>query len=101
MYLIQLLMPLYDNEGVPFPPDLHERVRDELTARFGGITAFTRAPAEGRWKSDGKSSRDDIVVYEIMTEELAPEWWRDYRRGLERLFRQDVIVVRSQEIQLL
>jgi hypothetical protein len=41
------------------------------------------------------------VVFEVMAEELATTWWCDYRRTLERAFRQDVIVIRAQEIQLL
>jgi hypothetical protein len=36
-----------------------------------------------------------------MAEELATEWWRGYRQKLERVFRQEVIVIRAQEMQLL
>jgi hypothetical protein len=101
MHLIQILLPLQDNEGEPFNPDLYREVREELSTRYGGLTAFTRAPAEGHWEDDGKTTRDEIVVFEVMAEELATTWWRDYRRTLERAFRQDVIVIRAQEIQLL
>jgi hypothetical protein len=101
MHLIQILLPLQDNEGAPFNPELYREVREELSSRFGGLTAFTRAPAEGHWEDDGKTTRDEIVVFEVMAEELAVSWWRDYRRKLERVFRQDVIVIRAQEIQLL
>ena len=101
MHLIQILLPLQDNEGAPFNPDLYREVREELSTRYGGLTAFTRAPAEGHWEDDGKTTRDEIVVFEVMAEELATSWWRDYRRKLERVFRQDVIVIRAQEIQLL
>ena len=54
MHLIQILLPLNDNEGAPFDPDLYRDVREELSSRFGGLTAFTRAPAEGHWEDDGK-----------------------------------------------
>jgi hypothetical protein len=101
MHLIQILLPLQDNEGAPFNPEFYREVREELSARYGGLTAFTRAPAEGHWQDDGKTTRDEIVVFEVMVEELATSWWRDYRRKLERVFRQDVIVIRAQEIQLL
>jgi transposase-like protein len=36
-----------------------------------------------------------------MVETLEPEWWRQYRRGLEQTFAQDELVVRSQEIKRL
>ena len=101
MHLIQILLPLNDNKGDPFDPDLYRGVREELFSRFGGLTAFTRAPAEGNWEDDGKTTRDEIVVFEVMAEELATEWWRGYRQKLERVFRQEVIVIRAQETQLL
>jgi hypothetical protein len=41
-HLIQILLPLSDNEGRRFPPAAYARVRSELTERFGGMTAFTR-----------------------------------------------------------
>ena len=59
MYLIQLLLPLYDNEQNAFSADLFDQVRGELTDRFGGATAFMRSPAEGFWEHRaGKVHRD-------------------------------------------
>ena len=46
MYLIQLLLPLYDNEKQPFSRSYFEAVRNELTNQFGGVTAFVRSPAQ-------------------------------------------------------
>ena len=100
-YLIQILLPLLDNEGQPFPHSDYRRVRSELTERFGGLTAFTRAPAEGLWEENGETARDDIVMFEVMTSELDPAWWTRYRRRLEACFRQDSIVIRAQEMRLL
>ena len=60
MYLVQLLLPLYDNEKNAFDHSLFEGVRSELTQEFGGITAFTRSPAEGLWKEDGAVTRDVV-----------------------------------------
>ena len=70
--------------------------------RFGGLTAYTRAPAEGLWKEDeDRTSRDEVVIFEVMAEELDRSWWQQYRRGLEARFRQEQVVVRAQEIELL
>ncbi|WP_418292019.1 hypothetical protein [Methylobacterium durans] len=99
--MIQILLPLSDNEGQPFSSSEYARVRSELTERFGGMTAFTRGPAEGLWEENGKTARDDIVVFEVMTRELDSSWWDRYRRTLENRFKQDSIVVRAQEILLL
>ena len=101
MHLIQLLLPLYDNEGVPFRAEHFRPIRDELANRFGGLTAFTRAPAEGVWQDDGTRHHDDVIVYEVMTEELDRDWWHGYRSTLERKFRQDVIMIRAHAVELL
>ena len=100
--LVQLLLPLYDNDGNDFPGSQFEQVARELTARFGGLTAYTRAPAEGRWRDGGSgTTRDEIIIYEVMTYPLDPAWWGDYREELERRFAQDRIVVRAQSVTVL
>ena len=102
MYLVQLLLPLYDNQGNGFPAEHYSAVRRELTDQFGGLTAYTRAPAQGIWSDhDGPPRRDDIIVYEVMTKDLDHEWWRAFRQRLEAQFAQDELVVRSQEVERL
>src|SRR5688572_25812479 len=102
MHLVQILLPLFDKKGRGFPKAKYDAVAAELTEQFGGVTAFTRTPAEGRWKEDGEAaSRDDIVVVEVMVESLDRDWWRRYRRGLERSFTQKSIVVRAEPIEVL
>jgi hypothetical protein len=101
MHLVQLLLPLYDNAGNAFPEGLYEHMRRELTDRFGGLTAFTRAPAQGLWKNEGGTMRDEIVVVEVMTSDLDREWWGGYRISLETLFQQEHIIIRAQPIVIL
>ena len=96
MYLVQILLPLYDNEGHEFEAREYLELRSELADRFGGVTAYTRAPARGVWKGDsGETSRDDIVIFEVMTEELDRTWWTTFRKQLERRFRQESVIVRA------
>ena len=101
MHLIQLLRPLYDNDGAVLPRTLFDGVREELSGRFGGLTAFTRAPAEGLWRDEGKAQHDDIVIFEVMADSLDRDWWRAYRRELESRFRQEELVIRVQDIEIL
>ena len=102
MHLVQILLPVFDNDGIHQPRSQFKRVSDELTDRFGGLTAFTRAPAEGQWKdTSAGTAHDEIVVFEVMTEDLDRPWWQAYRRELEARFRQEVIVIRAQEIETL
>jgi hypothetical protein len=102
MHLVNLLLPLYDNQGATTPRDEFDAIRAELTSRFGGLTAYTRAPAEGLWL-DGQSppQRDDLVVFEVIVDSLDPAWWQAYRVELERRFKQARILIRAHEIELL
>jgi hypothetical protein len=79
----------------------YERLRDELTKKFGGVTAFLSSPAEGRWKDGGEISRDEIVLFEVMTEELDRRWWQNFRAELESRFRQEKMIVRAIRIEQL
>ncbi len=99
MYLVELLLPLNDDDGRPFGAAALNRVRDELAERFGGVTAFSRSPAEGVWKEGGEVSRDQIVVFEVMADALDRAWWGAYRAELERRFRQEKLVVRATEFE--
>ena len=102
MRLVQLLLPLYDARGQRFPQAHYDGVALELTRRFGGLTAYVRAPAAGLWQEEpGRTRRDDIVVYEVMVDRLDSQWWAGYRRELERRFGQEELVVRAQAIRRL
>jgi hypothetical protein len=101
MHLIQILLPVADNDGARFPASQFAALREELTASFGGVTVFSRSPAEGFWQGGQGTSQDDIVIFEVMAETLDEDWWRERRAALEREFRQEVIVIRAQEIRLL
>jgi hypothetical protein len=97
VHLVEIFLPLYDNEGRRFGAGEFDRVSEELAARFGGVTAFRRSPAEGVWREGGEESRDRLVIFEVMTGEVERAWWRQYREDLERRFRQEKIVVRATE----
>jgi hypothetical protein len=102
VHLIQVLLPLYDNAGAELPRDLLRAVATELTERFGGLTAYTRAPAEGLWKEGAaQATRDDVVLFEVMADDLDRAWWRTYRAGLEERFRQEQVLIRAQAVEAL
>ena len=101
MHLVQLLLPLLRNDGARQPQALFAEVRQELVDRFGGLTAYNRAPAQGLWNDQGGVERDEIVVYEVMVDDLDRAWWAAYRAGLAQRFGQKELVVRAQPVQLL
>jgi hypothetical protein len=101
MHLIEIFLPLTDNEGAPFPQTLYADLRHRLTERFGGLTAFSRSPARGFFKDGGGVVQDDIIVFEVMAEHLDASWWQQLKTGLENDFHQDEILIRASQIQLL
>ena len=102
MHLVQLFLPLYDNHGQPFPRSGYDTLRAELTERFGGVTAFLRAPAVGAWEDDGGTvRRDEVVLFEVMADHIDHGWWSGYREDLQRRFRQDEVLVRATPVERL
>ncbi len=100
--LIQIYLPLADNDGNRFPRQSFTAVEATLTEHFEGFTAFSRAPAAGAWQSpDEGVQRDDIVVYEVIVASLDAEWWSNYRKQLEHEFQQTRILIRAHQVQLL
>lgn len=101
MHLIQILIPVYDNDGRPFPRELFEGIRAPLIERFGGLTAFVQSPAVGLWrdKDDGETDRDELILVEVMVETFERDWWSSFRKTLERTFRQQEMVVRAIAIE--
>lgn len=97
MHLFQILIPVFDNAGQRFEQALFEAVRDQLIERYGGLTAFVQSPALGLWKDaeSGTTTQDAMILIEVMSDTLDHPWWSDYRRRLEKIFRQDEIVIRA------
>src|SRR5690349_14806083 len=103
MHLVQLLLPLYAHDGGKLPGALFDTIRAELVERFGGLTAYSRAPARGLWAEGAGEpvEHDDIVVYEVMVPRLERAWWQAYREDLTGRLRQKELVVRAQRIETL
>ena len=96
MHLIQLFLPLADDAGQRFPKAAFDAVRDDLAARYGGVTAFVRSPAVGLWEDDGGHvERDDVVLFEVMVDELDRGAWSALARDLAGKFRQDEVMLRA------
>ncbi len=101
MHLVEIFLPVRDNEKRAFDQSKFAAVRKTLVDRFGGATSFARAPAQGVNHSDGEIQKDDIIIMEVMTEDLDLEWWASYRASLEREFSQDEILIRASAVRKL
>jgi hypothetical protein len=101
MHLIQILLPVHDDDGQAFGAHHYEGLVHELTERFGGVTSYMRSPAEGRWNQGGETEHDEIVVVEVMADDLDRPWWAALRERLAEEFKQDEIIIRSQRMERL
>lgn len=102
MHLIQLFLPLTDNEGKAFRKELFHAVEEELTHQFGGVRSYVRAPAKGLWKeTEDNTIRDEIILIEVMSDAIDTSYWNAYKLKLKDLFQQIEIIIRTCPIQLL
>jgi hypothetical protein len=96
VHVVEIFLPLKRNDGSAQPQALFAEVRAELVERFGGLTAFTRAPAEGLWEDDdGSVDRDEIVIFEVVADALERDWWARFRYRLQQRFEQEEILIRA------
>ena len=101
-YCVEILLPMAGEDGRLRPRAAFEALKARLVDRFGGLTAFTRSPAEGLWDGPGEGvDRDRIVIFEVMAPEIDAAWWSSLRQELEREFRQQELVIRAHEIRRL
>ena len=101
MHLVKIYLPLNDPDGHALPSETHDRVKQKLTAKFGGVTMFSNAPAEGLWAHGEKLEFDQIIVFEVLTKVLSYDWWKDYRKTLESVFQQDQIIISTHTVDIL
>jgi hypothetical protein len=95
-HLVQVLLPMQRQDGASVGAEEFARVRVELTERFGGVTAYTRSPATGLWKSeDDTIERDQVIMVEVVVDVFDREWWAGYREQLEQRFGQEEVHARA------
>lgn len=102
VFVVELFLPLETSAGKPVSPVTFERIKSELTDRFGGVTAFLRAPADGAWKpAEGSVVHDQVVIFEVMVSDVDTAWWHRYRKSLEFELEQERILARLYQVTVL
>lgn len=95
MQLVEVFLPLDTGRGDPVGPEAIERIVGDLAERFGGATAFTRAPADGLWKQGATIQKDRVIIVEVLVEEIDDAWWKAYRGRLEAELAQEEVMIRA------
>jgi len=96
---VEIFLPLRRPDGSRVGRGYFRALGQELTELYGGVTAYSRAPAKGRWvDAGGAHDHDDIVIYEVMVETLDAEWWGRLRKRLEADLNQQEILLRAYQV---
>lgn len=102
MHVVEIFLPLRRSDGSRIEESRFVDLQHALTRQFGGVTAFTRAPAEGLWKDDNAEVvADEIVVFEVMADVIDAPFWRALRQELEAAFDQKEVIIRTHSIERL
>ena len=102
MFVVELFLPLEKPDGTPIPAETFERIKSELTERFGGVTAFLQSPAEGAWKPRSRAViHDRVAIFEVMVGDVDTAWWRAYRQALEVELEQEQVLARLYQVTVL
>jgi inorganic pyrophosphatase len=95
--LIHFPLPLYKQDGKKFPSNYYTTLHQKLVKKFGGLTVYSRSPAEGFWQADDKKViKEDMLVHEVMASEVDELFWQKLKSSLMKKFeQQDVIITCS------
>ena len=110
-YLVELFLPVASAHAVdPSRSPALRTTRKELLDQFGGVTTFTRSPAQGLWVDDesdssnakkGHTERDTVVAFEILAESIDIGWWREYQAKLRARFKQKEMLIRTTQVAMI
>lgn len=98
MHVVEIFLPLRFPTGDPVPAGQFRLVQSELTEQFGGVTSYSRSPAEGAWRRGEEVERDLVLVFEVMVDKLENDWWSAFRSRMEAIFRQQTVLIRSHKV---
>jgi len=90
--LIQLFLPL--PKSLTAEKKLSQ-LETELTKKFGGISIFNQMPVNGKWRNNGKTEQDELIVFEVMAATFEQHYWKAFKTKLEKDFHQQEILLRS------
>ena len=98
----EIYLPLKYNDGREVEPEKLKHIREQLVAVFGAITVSSlAAPFQGTWRYGGVEFIDDIIRFEIITEQdfRSNLFFKSFKEQLKRTLRQFDILITVQNIE--
>lgn len=92
----EILLPLKDNAGRAFARERFDETREDVVARFGGVTVFPQ-PAQGVWVDSGKRYEEESIrlVVDVTDDAASRRFFENYKQVLNDRFRQEDVYVTS------
>jgi hypothetical protein len=102
-YRFEVLVPLADNRGRPFPWSKIERIGNSLMARFEGCRCQPFAPHLGQWKHRGVIYREGLLLFTVDAprNDESIDWIISFKQRLKRQFNQLEIYLAVTELHWL
>ncbi|MFC3199459.1 hypothetical protein ACFOET_17690 [Parapedobacter deserti] len=99
MKLVQVFVPLVDNDGNRFPEEKFKDLQSALTEKFGGITVYRQMSIEGLWKETNKrTDKDMLAIFEVLADVVDTDYWEQLKARLATKFRQKDLLIRYWEV---
>jgi len=98
----EIYLPLKYNDGTEVEPEKLKQIRERLVAVFGAITVSPlTAPFQGTWRYGGVEFVDEIIRFEIITEQdfQSNVFFKNFKKKLKRTLRQFDILITVQNIE--
>ena len=98
----EIYLPLKYNDGQDIEPEKFKEIRQQLIAVFGAITVSSlSAPFQGTWRYGGVEFVDEIIRFEIITEEdlRSNLFFKKFKKQLKRTLLQFDILITVQHIE--
>jgi hypothetical protein len=98
----EILLPLTFNDGRPIPGEAFEQTREELIARFGGVTLLPGS-ARGVWIHAGTRYEDETVrlIVDVEDGPEARQFFVEYKPTLLGRFEQLELYIVSYQIDVI
>ncbi|PPK98941.1 hypothetical protein [Parapedobacter indicus] len=102
MKLVQVFVPLTDNDGNRFSESYFETLKSDLNEKFGGVTVYKQMPIEGFWKeTEKKTEKDVLAIFEVLVDVMDTPYWKQLKVQLETNFRQKDLLIRYWEVMMI
>ncbi len=98
----EILLPLKFNDGQPVSAEALNQTREELLARFDGLTVHPHSLL-GIWRHEGQRSEDELVRFNIDIEDTEENlfFFTNFKATLLERFQQVEIYIISYPIERL